>query len=223
MTFLYNYTNREIVSARITYIAVCIVTISVAAAYRSCVDTHFLVNGVRYCRENCLPHTHCGPVTVPTDHQARCRSCTKPGLQCVESGVGGGGGVEGGHFLLYISALDQPHCEQGEPKSLYVHAVTCNPEKINICLNIICATKHVLWIRKTFLFTVGKLVLVESKDPTSPKQKNQAQLKQRINKLKNSVGRQNGYAVSTTTMRWVPPLCGWAGGTSQGYQICLAE
>ncbi len=89
-------------------------------------DTHFLVNGLQYCREGCLPHIHCGPITIPTEHQTSCRSCSQSGLQCEESEVNGGEGVEGGHFLLYISALDEPHCRQGEKKLLHAKCIVSN-------------------------------------------------------------------------------------------------
>ncbi|XP_064400256.1 leishmanolysin-like peptidase [Halichondria panicea] len=78
---------------------------------RPCLNTHYLVNGVKYCRDGCSSQAKCGPVTIPEEHLASCKSCSRPGLQCENGAVRGATSkVKIVHFLLYVSAIAEAHC-----------------------------------------------------------------------------------------------------------------
>ncbi len=81
---------------------------------RPCLNTHYLVNGVKYCRDGCSSQAKCGPVTIPEEHLASCKSCSRPGLQCENGAVRGATSkVKIVHFLLYVSAIAEAHCIKG--------------------------------------------------------------------------------------------------------------
>ena len=82
--------------------------------HRACWNDHTVVHGVKYCNKRCSPVTHCGPVSVPEDHQAPCRRCLRPGQICTGGEAHGTVGVKNAHFLLYVSALPESHCRRGE-------------------------------------------------------------------------------------------------------------
>lgn len=76
-----------------------------------------MINDVKYCKEDCSAITKCGPVTIPDEHLAPCRACSKSGLQCVTGEGEEPGVVEDSFFLLYVSALNESHCHAGKLNS----------------------------------------------------------------------------------------------------------
>ena len=92
---------------------------------RKCKDNqYFLVDedpGEQYCKETCVI-TKCGEFAVPESHLKPCKTCDANGRRCRENSSNRkSAGVDDADFVLYVSAMPTPQCQETIGKLRLTH------------------------------------------------------------------------------------------------------